>query len=218
MAETTVVAGVVNSAQGSANQPPGATVPIRVGPQGELIAQLAHGRLAESAYRGKLFYGSNGATPSVTTVALATTYTGLALMNPAGSGKNLILEKLGYSFLVAFPAASTIGLMVGYAATGIVTKANAASPGASTLVGPTTVTPAGICVLSATFPVAPTLAMVLGAGLTGAITTAPSNETIADIDGAIILAPGAWVAVYTSTVSGAASLAASFVWTEEPIG
>jgi len=216
MADSSYSLGVVNSGNSAtANQPDGTPVPMRLGGQGQQIVGQLHGRLAESARRGKLFYGSNGATPSVTTVALATTYTGLAIMNPAGSGKNVILEKVGYSFLVAFPAASTIGLMVGYAAGGVVTKSNAASAGAATLVGSAN-TPAGLCLLSATLPATPTLAMVFGAGLTGAITTTPQNQTVVDLEGAIILPPGGFAAIYTSTVSGAASLAGSFIWTEEP--
>lgn len=210
--------GVVNSGQSpTSNLPDGLPMPMRLGAQGEQIVAQLHGKLFEAARRGKLFYGLNGATPSVTTVALATTYTGLALINPAGSGKNLIVERVGYSFLVAFPAASTIGLMVGYASGGVVTSSAAASPGASCLIGSSTL-PAGSCALSATLVGTPKLHTVLGAGLTGAITTTPQKETWYDADGSIVLAPGAYCAIYTSTVSGAASLAGSFIWQEEPIG
>lgn len=188
---------------------------LRQGNQGELITQQLHGRLYEAALRDKLFYGSNGATPSVTTVALATTYTGLCLYNPAGSTKNLILEKVGYSFLVAFPAAATIGLLAGYSAGGITTASAAASPGASCKLGGGA--GSGRAALSATLVGTPFLHSVFGAGLTGAITTTPQNQTVVDVEGGIIIPPGGYVAIYTSTVSGAASLAGSFLWQEEPV-
>lgn len=215
MADPTISVGVVNSGNATSNLADASPMPMRLGRQGEQIVAQLHGKLAELALRGKLFYGSNGATPSVTTVALATTYTGLALYNPAGSGKNLIVERVGYSFLVAFPAAATIGLMVGSSSAGIVTASAAASPGAPCLIG-SAAAPVGVCALSATLVGSPKLHSVFGAGLTGAITTTPQNRTWVDMDGSVILAPGAYAAIYTSTVSGAASLAASFVWSEEP--
>lgn len=216
MAEPTISVGVVNSGNSATAQPDGSALPLRVGATGEQIVQQLHGKLYESARRRKLFYGSNGATPTVTTVALATTYTGLLLYNPAGSGVNLVLEKVGLSFLVAFPAAATIGLLAGYLSTGIVTASAAASPGAPALIG-SSAAPAGRCALSATLVGTPFLAMVLGTGLTGAITTTPQVPEFFDIDGAILVPPGGYVGTYTSTVSGAASMAASFHWSEEPI-
>ena len=180
---------------------------------GEALVTELQPRYYENTYRGRKFYGSNGATPTVTTVALATTYTGLALINPAGSPVNLVLDKVGYSFLVVFPAVATIGLMVGWSAAGVTTSSAAASPGASSLVNAQAV-PNGKCVLSATFPTAPFLHTVFGSGLTGAATTVPMIPQLVDMEGSVIIPPGGWAAIYTSTVSGAAALAASFQWTE----
>jgi hypothetical protein len=177
------------------------------------MVSALHGSYYEQTARRAQFFGSNGATPSVTTVALATTYTGLVLFNPANSSVNLAINKVGYSFLVAFPAAATIGLMVGWAATGITTSSAAASPGSASLIGSNAVSQ-GRCALSATLVGTPLLHTVFGAGLTGAITTTPQNQTIVDLEGSVVLAPGGYAAIYTSTVSGAASLAASFQWEE----
>ena len=194
---------------------PGQLVTARGGQLGDLIVSELQPRYYEGTYRKNKFYGSNGATPSITTVALATTYTGLCLFNPAGSPVNLAMTKVGYSFLVAFPAAATIGLMVGYNAAGITTSAAAASPGANSFInGPTGY---GKCALSCTFPTAPFLHTVFGEGLTGAITTIPEALNIVDLEGGIVLPPGAYAAIYTSTVSGAAALAASFEWMEVPV-
>lgn len=195
---------------------PAATPPMRSGKMGDLVASHLNPEYYENTYWGRKFYGSNGAVPSVTSLGLATAYTGLCLYNPAGSGVNLVVDKVGYSFLVAFPAAATIGLMVGYTAAGVVTAVAAASPGASSLIGPASTTPQGKCALSATLPIAPTVHTIFGEGLTGAITTLPENLNIVDLQGSLIIAPGGFVAIYTSTISGAASLAASFQWSEQP--
>ena len=205
---------IIQSVVGQQNNQDSATpITNRGGHQGDLIVSELHARYYEDNYRKNKFYGSNGATPSVTTVALATTYTGLCLYNPAGSTVNVVIDKVGYSFLVAFPAASTIGLLVGWAAAGIATASAAASPGASSLIGSGAL-PQGKCALSATLVGTPYLHTVFGEGLTGAITTIPEAINIVDLEGSVILAPGAYAAIYTSTVSGAASLAASFQWTE----
>lgn len=194
---------------------PSTYMPLRGGNQGELVTTQLHGRYYENNIRKNIFYGSNGAVPSVTTVALATTYTGLCLYNPASSGVNLSVLKVGYSFLVAFPAAATVGLLAGYAAAGITTASAAASPGASCVIGDTTVSK-GRCALSATLVGTPYLHTVFGAGLTAAITTNPYLQQVFDMEGSLIIPPGGYTAIYTSTVSGAASLAASFMWEEVP--
>ncbi len=209
--------GVVAPSGGNTNLPQGTLTNVYLDPQQAQVVQQLHGKLSEVNRLGKLFYGSNGETPSVTTVALATTYTGLALYNPAGSGKVLYVERVGYSFLVAFPAAATIGLMVGWSAAGIATASAAASPGAPCLIGANNGAGVGCCALSATLVGTPTLHSVFGAGLTGAITTVPQKMTYVDMDGSLILQPGAYAAIYTSTVSGAASLCGSFLWSEEPL-
>lgn len=172
-------------------------------------------RYRENAFRGRIFTGSNGATPSVTTVGLATTYTGLALINPANSGVTLSLLKVGYSFLVVFPAAATIGLLAGYAAGGVTTFTAAATDGANTnLNGARGL---GRAALSATLVGTPYLHTVFGSGLTGAITTVPDIQQLVDMEGSMEIPPGGYCAIYTSTVSGAASLAGSFMWAENPL-
>jgi hypothetical protein len=192
------------------------SVPMRAGHQGDQIASDLHSRYYETNYRKNKFFGSNGATPTVTTVALATTYTGLVLFNPAGSNVNLSIDKVGYSFLVAFTATATVGLLVGSSSAGIVTSSAAASPGASSFIGAGFI-PQGKVALSATLVGTPVLHTVFDSGLTGAITTSPGAQSIVDLEGSIILPPGAYAAIYTSTASGAASMAASFQWEEVPV-
>lgn len=207
---------LLQGAVGVQNAPEGGNpITARMGRQGDLITGELHGRYREAAFRRSIFVGSNGATPTVTTVALATTYTGLALINPAGSTVNLSVLKCGISFLVVFPAASTIGLMTGYSTTGTTTFSAAATDGLNT------VFPGqrgqGRAALSATLVGTPQLHTVFGSGLTGAITTTPTQWALYDVEGSLEIPPGGYAAIYTSTVSGAASLCASFMWEEIPI-
>ena len=83
----------------------GQQVVQRAGNMGEQIISELHGRYYETSYRRALFNAANQAA-ATTTVGLATTYTGLCLSNPVGSPVNLVLNKVGYAFIVAFPAAA----------------------------------------------------------------------------------------------------------------
>jgi len=209
-----LIQGQVGPIAGLQSIAPGTNAPMRQGNLGDQIVSELHGRYFEANYRRALFNGA--ITGQVTTVALATTYTGLCLSNPVGSQVNLSLLKAGFGFLVAFAAASTIGLMVGYNSSTNVTHTTPVTP-RSQFVG---VGAAGVGLLdsAATLPTAPTLNTILGVGLTGAITTVPSiMASIVDLEGSIILPPGAYCAFYTSTVSGAAAGAFSFTWEEIPI-
>jgi hypothetical protein len=148
----------------------------------------------------------------VTTVGLAATYTGLCLSNPVGSAVNLSVISAGFSFIVAFAAGAHIGLMTGYNATTDVTHTAAVTVRNQLFSGAGGV---GKLDSSATLPTAPTLNLILGSGLTGAITTTPFVPSgLVPIEGAIELIPGAYIAFYTSTVSGAAGGAFSFQWEE----
>lgn len=186
---------------------------LRLGNMGDLIVSELNGRYYESTVRKQIF---NGAITGVTTtVGLATTYTGLCLSNPIGSNVNIVLNKAGYGFLVAFPAASTIGLMVGFNGSTNVTHTTPVTPRNQFINGPSGV---GLLDSAATLPTACTLNTIFGAGLTGAITTVPGvYNGVIDLEGSIILPPGGYVAFYTSTISGASGCAFSFQWQEIPI-
>jgi energy-converting hydrogenase Eha subunit E len=184
----------------------------RMGHNGDLIVSELHGRYYEQAYRKNLYGGS--IVGQVTTVGAATTYTGLCLSNPVGSGVNLVINKVGVSFLVGFAASATVGVMTGINVTTNVTH-TAAAVVRNKFIG--SVAGMGLLDSSATLPTAPVLDIVLFSGLTGAITTAPAADGMFDLEGSIILPPGAYAAIYTSTVSGTASMSASFSWEEVPV-
>lgn len=186
----------------------------RSGRSGEVIIGPAHGFYHEPVSRGTVFSGSIAG--QVTTVGLATTYTGLVLSNPITSAVHLSLLNVGYNFIVAFAAGASVGLMTGYNSTTNVTHSSAVTPRNQKFVGAAG-SGTGLLDSSATLPTAPTLNMVFGAGLTGAITTTPMGLAgLQTIDGLILLPPGAYCAVYTSTASGTAAGAFSLTWEEIP--
>ena len=196
---------------GPLSQGDGSQMISRAGKTGEQIVGDAHPRYYEPTVRNGIYHGA--IIGQVTTVALATTYTGLCLSNPVNSPVNLVITKVGVSFLVAFAASSAIGLMTGYNIATNVTHTAAVTPRSNKFNG--SGGGWGLLDSSATLPTAPTVNCIFGAGLTGAITTAPYIETgLIDLEGSIILPPDAYCALYTSTVSGAASMAASFQWEE----
>ena len=209
MAQNQLIKGVQNN--------PASNVPFtqRGGSGGDGIVSELRARYHHAATDGSLFSGA--ICGQVTTVGLATTYTGLCLSNPVGSTKNLVINKIGFAFLVAFPAAAGIGLMTGFNATTNVTHTTPVTPRSQNFTGSGS---GGVGLLdsSATLPTAPTLNTILAAGLTGAITTSPEvNGGLVDLEGSIVLPPGAYCAFYTSTVSGAAGGCFSFQWDEVAI-
>ena len=148
-----------------------------------------------------------------TTVGTATTYTGLCLTNPVGSGVNLVLTNVGAAFSVAFSAAAAVGLMQGLSTTAVthttpVTPTNQINAG----------TGKALVDSAATLPATPVVARILDVGLTGAITTTPgAGGNFAIQEGEIVVPPGGFLAVYTSTASGTNGGNFSFTWEEQPL-
>lgn len=204
MATNFIQAGAPQAALGTGQ------IQARGGTLGDQIMSELHGRYYETNKSKALFNGA--ITGQVTTVGLATTYTGLCLSNPIGSTVNLVINKAGFAFIVAFAAGATIGLMTGYNSGTNVTHTTPVTPRSQFFgVG---ASGTGLLDSAATLPTAPTLNTILGAGLTGAITTAVFIPSIVDLEGSIILPAGAYCAFYTSTASGAAGGAFSFTWEE----
>jgi len=191
----------------------GTQAPMRQGNMGEQIISQLYGRYYESNYRRNVYHAAIAG--QVTSVGLTAVHTGLVLSNPVGSPVNLVVLKFGWGFTVVFPAVSALGLGIGYNATTNVTH-TAAVTVRSSFVG-LGGTGYGLTDSSSTMPTAPTLHTIVGAGLTGAVTTAPTQTGMIDLEGSIILPPGAYLSTYTSTVSGAAAGHFSFSWQEVPI-
>ena len=173
----------------------------RVGPQGSKISDDLHGELYESSRIGTLFWAANQAAIT-TTIALALTYTGLALYNPVGNSNNLILRAMSFKFSVAQAAISQISLMGGYISTGAIT-AHTTPLVYGTAMWPcnlgSTAVPTALVDSAATI-VGPKILMPLGGSFTAAA-LGGDTPSFNNFLGGIILQPGAYIAVYTLTVS-----------------
>jgi len=192
---------------------PGTQVPIRQGNLGDQIVSELHGKYYESTYRRVVYHAAIAA--QVTSVGLTAAHTGLVLSNPVGSTVNLVVLKVGMGFTVVFAAVSALGLGIGYNAGTNVTHTTPITV-RSSFVG-VGATGTGLADSSSTMPTAPTLHTILGAGLTGAVTTVPVVFSYYDLDGSIVLPPGAYMCTYTSTVCAASSGHFSVSWEEVPI-
>ena len=214
--------------QGQVGQPSaksmagGSTPPVRQGQLGDVIVSELHGRYYEQAYQRNMFSGVL-TTGTATSAGLAASFTGLMLYNPPNSTVNVAVNKIGMSFIVAFAAGATVGIMTAQTMTPLGTFATTNTAIKNNFVGR-----AGVGVgqaqmystatIATAEPGLPGIHMVFGAGLTGAITTVPQVPGFfVDLEGGLILPPGAYMATYTSTASGAASMLASFTWEEVPL-
>lgn len=182
---------------------------IRSGKQGDLIVSELHGRYYESTYRGKMFSVASQAV-ATTTVGLATTYTGLVLSNPVNSGINLIVNKCTtMQSVIQSTQPEAYGLAAGFNATTNVTHTTPATP-QSNLVG------SGLSALakadvSATLPTAP---LYLAFAAQTASATVNGTAGIIDLEGSVILAPGAYLLWVTPAQASVAGIWFSFQWEE----
>lgn len=178
----------------------------RFGNQNDQLVTELHGRYYEQALRGNMYRICSQAAVT-TTAALATTWTGLAISNPAGSGVNAVINLFSVSQF-AVGAAAAVGIMTGSgAAAGTLVPKNALVSGATGKVtasaGATIATP----VLDITIGQVGSLATT-GYGLTPGL--------VVDLGGSIIVPPGFYAASFTSIVTTTALLF-GFQWEEVPI-
>jgi hypothetical protein len=178
-----------------------------------VVSEL-HGRYYEHTLRGNLYSGS--VSGQVTSAALAVAYTGLCLSNPIGSGVNLSVNKCGFAFDVVWAAVAFIGLMTGYNGSTAVIHTTPVSPRNRFFTG-VVGSGKGLLDSSATLPTAPTVDQIFAAATTATAAVPPLVQGYYDLEGSLVLPPGAYVAFYTSTASGAAGGALSFQWEENPI-
>lgn len=181
----------------------------RLGRNGELIVGNLHGRYYEQVMRGNVYGASNQAAQAVS-VALATTYTGLCLSNPLGSGKNLVLLSAGYALSVAPAGIASIHLIGSSSPSTNVTHTTAVTP-VNMLLG-NTGSPVAKVDREATIPTPLYLMSLMGGFTAGALPDSPN--ALFDIAGQIILAPGGFVAIGALT---AVTGFGSFVWEEVAI-
>lgn len=185
-----------------------AGIAVRGGKQGDMIVSELHGRYYETNVTGNLFSVNTQGTGVTTTAALATTWTGLGISNPAGSGVNLVLNKFTCSQF-AVGAAATIGIMGGTGVLAVSLIAQSRIIGAAGLSKANASASATIStpLLIATFAQTGSLATT-GYGLTPGL--------VVDLEGSVIIPPGSFVASYTSIVTTSA-LNFGYSWEEIPL-
>jgi len=176
--------------------------------EGILLTQSGGGKYYDLVNQGKVFVASNQAAVAIT-AAMATTYTGLVLFNPAtNTTKNLVLLGFGYASTVAVPTATAIGLMTGVnagdAAAAVTPRNRKVGGAASVAIVDDGCTLTGTPVLEQVFSTAWTEATTAG-------TIGPNNWI--DLDGSLILPANSYVAAY-STAANTAAFIFSFMWAE----
>lgn len=192
----------------------GQTPPLRLGNMGDLINSNLHGNAYEATYRRTTFSAAN--TAAVASVAIAaTTYTGLAVSNPIGSPVNLVITKCGWAASAAISAADVLVLETGYNSSTNVTHTTPITV-ANNFIG-VGAAGTGLADAAATFPTAPASRVILTSGGTLATTgySVGTNGFI-DLQGSIILPPGAYIAFATSAANTAAWWF-SIQWEEVPV-
>lgn len=179
--------------------------PVLVDSSGKMITVPGGGKYADAAINGRLFSAANQ-TPVNTSTTLNTTFTGLALANPTGSGKLLVVHEFGWALDQAAAGDSVLAL-------GITTYSSeyaaAITPRCARYAYATSV---AIVDNGATI-VAPVLVKIIGSIGTNA-TTALTNPGLIDLGGSIVLAPGYVLVTDTTLATGATSIQFHFMWEE----
>jgi hypothetical protein len=209
-----IIQGQIGALASSASLPSGQQAVVRQGNMGDVIVSELHGRYYESAYRRASFLAANptGVTSTAVTSGTTTAITGISLFNPINSLVNLVINKVGYMISVAPAAVMPMFLAVGYNATTAAATTTALTVrnayvgiGASGHGTPYSV---------ATAATAPNFTHALGTVFTTLTTNGP---TLIDLEGSVILPPGAYAYVTSTVASGASGFFGSISWEEVPL-
>lgn len=204
---------MTNSVTGPSLQADGTTpTAARGGRLGDFITSELQGRYGENTARGRTFFVASQAL-ATTSVGLNTTYTGLCLSNPLGSGVNAAI--LFVSVMQSVVQAVQIegyGLAVGSNSGTNVTHTTPVTTN-SALVGSNL---KSYCNAdsSATLPTAPVYAVFI-TNTASATQNGPGDQI--ELAGSITLAPGGYAAFVTPTQASVAGMWFSFTWSEIPV-
>jgi len=188
----------------------GATGEARAGQFSEAIIGQAHGKYYEAASRRRVFCTASQAAVTWS-IALTTNYTGLVVSNPRMSNVNLSILRVGFAFSAAQAAESHIGLFGGYDADEECSHDTPQAIYNAYLLGPHGIANADAA--SNTVSGAPVwIEAYMSIFTAGSL--AGTSPVIVDVDGAIIVPPGAYVAIGALTASIGLG---SMMWEEVPI-
>ena len=210
-----IIQGQVGAVATSSSLAAGSQTISRFGNMGDQIVSELHGRYYETTYRRAMFVAANptgvtlNATTSGTTVS---TMIGILTYNPINSPVNLVLNKVGYTVTVAPAAIAPMFLGIGYNAGTNVTHTTALTVrSAFTGVGAAGY---GGADTSFTLPTAANFTHVLGNVFTTVSTNSP---TFVDLEGSVILPPGAYAGIFSTVASGGSGFFGSMSWEEVPV-
>lgn len=209
-----IIQGQVGPLATASSLPSGQQTIARLGNLGDLIVSELHGRYYENTYRRNMFLAANpsGVTTTATTSGSTTAIVGINISNPINSPVNLVLNKVGYSVFVAPASDMPMFLGIGYNSGTNVTHTTALTP-RNAFVG---VGAAGYGLVdsSSSFPTAPNFTHVLGAVYS---TLTSNGPTIIDLEGSVILPPGAYAGIFSTVASGSSGFVGSISWEEVPV-
>lgn len=208
-------AGVVGPVLGADN-----TVPAtgRQGKTGEATVGQAHGKYYEPASRGVLFAAGDAGVGVTCQVTITTTATA-TLHNPAGSGKRLTLKRVALTYFSGtLPAGSWYH---GYLAPGntLPSGGTAPTPVCTDIGNQSGVAAVGIMRTGATVVAGLVLYPFASSAPVLASTAVPMPMPSEDVDGIIVLEPGAQyqlLGVHGGTGS-TPKVSVGFIWEEVPI-
>jgi hypothetical protein len=189
------------------------SVPIvnRAGKQGDVMVSELHGRYYETTYRGNMYYAASQALVT-TTVGLATTYTGLCIINPITSLRNAVVNKASMmQSVIQSVQIEAFAIAVGYNATTAVTNT---TPLAVHNTNPSLPVGAVQASISAGLPTAPFYAVFVENTTTA---TANASGNVIDLEGSLILPPGGYAMWVTPAQASVAGMWFSFQWEEVPL-
>ena len=174
--------------------------------EGILLVKPSGGCLADAAINGRLFCAAMQ-TPTTTSTTLNTTFLGLGLCNPTGSGKLLIVHEFSYAATAALTAEVLLALATttdsGFAADIVPRCCRNAYATSIAIVDK------GATIIA---PVIERIIATLGQGADSVqLGGAPPN--IVKLDGGIILAPGRALVTDTFAATGAV-MQFGYVWEE----
>lgn len=185
----------------------GSVGPLRLNEQGSLVTHAYGGKYAEAAMAGRLFFAAN-INMVTTSTTLNTTFVGLGLCNPSGSGKIVIVHEFSYAFATAAAAALILALAV-TDDTGFADDTNA--PIHCTREGYAT----SVCYTDEGATItAPVIVKLIAQHADAATTTFVEAPHVVDLGGSIILDPGRAVVTDTTTAAGASAAQFAFMWEE----
>lgn len=184
--------------------PQGGTAVERINGGGDAAVSELRARYYQTTQDGQMFSIANQAAVS-TSAALTTTFTGLSIANPVGSGFNLVLNKFKCAQFAA-GAAGAIGIMVGAGASaGTLIPVNRRAGGAASV---------AVASAGSTLGGTPVLWDVFGS--VGSVATTGYGlqaGVVVDLEGSLIIPPGYFAASYT-TAATTSALIFGFQWEE----